>query len=175
MLYNNTAISILLQKLTKERDEALKNKKAKRAAKRRRLDEDSGHSQQEMASVEDEDHFDVRDVVVVDEDVVNEGSASLQDLLSVIHKAGLADALPQVMTLLDIAAVNPLTSVHCERVFNRMKRVISSSRSRMLQTRKEHLVFLQGEHSLLRWLATQPTFYENIVSHFKGITQKCFD
>ena len=77
----------------------------------------------------------------------------MQDLLTVIHNAGLADALPQVMILLEIAAVNPLTSVHCEKVFSRMKRVISSPRSRMLQTRKEHLVLLQVEHSLLRWLA----------------------
>eukprot|EP00794_Sanderia_malayensis_P010108 gene10108-11143_t len=176
VLYHNTAISILLQKLIKERDEALKRKMARRAAKRRRMhgDEDDGRSQQEMVSVDDEDQFEPRDDANVDEDCVNEGEASVQDLLTVIHNAGLADALPQVMILLEIAAVNPLTSVHCERVFSRMKRVISSSRSRMLQTRKEHLVLLQVEHSLLRWLVKQPSFYENIVTRFKGINQKRF-
>ena len=79
------------------------------------------------------------------------------------------------MVLLEIAAVNPLTSVHCERVFSRMKPVISSSRSRMLQTRKEHLVLLQVENCLLRWLAKQPSFYENVVTRFKGINQKGFE
>eukprot|EP00794_Sanderia_malayensis_P013225 gene13225-14582_t len=107
-------------KLIKERDEALKRKGAKRAAKRRRMhgDEDVGRSQQEMVRVEDEDEFDPRDDANVDEDCVNEGEASMQDLLTVIHNAGLADALPQVMILLEIAVVNPLTSVHCERVFS---------------------------------------------------------
>ena len=39
---------MLLQKSTKERDEALKEKRAaKRVAKQRRIDEDGGHSQQE--------------------------------------------------------------------------------------------------------------------------------
>ena len=116
----------------------------------RRIDEDGGHSQEEMVSIEDEDRFDVRDVVIVDENCVNEGEASMQDLLTVIHNSGLADALPQVMVLLEIAAVHPLTSVYCERVFSRMKQVISLSRSRMLQTRKEDLVLLQIEHNLLR-------------------------
>ena len=106
---------------------------------------------------------------------MNEGTASIQDLLSIIHKADLADGLPQVMTFFEIATVNPLTSVHCARVFSRRKRVISSSGSCMLQTRKEHLVFLQGEHSLWRWLAKQPAFYENVVTHFNGSNQKRFE
>ena len=73
VLYNNTAMSILLQKLTKERDGTLKIKEAMRAAKRRRLDEDGGHNGGQ---------FDVRDAIVLDEDFVNEGTASIQDLLS---------------------------------------------------------------------------------------------
>ena len=42
----------------------------------------------------------------------------------------------------------------------------------MLQARKEHLVMLQVEHGLLRWLSKQPNFYENIVKRFKEINQR---
>ena len=84
MLYSNKAISILLQKLTKERDEALKeNRAAKRVAKRRRIDEDGGHSQQGMVSVEEQDRFAFRDIAIVDEDCVNEEVSSMQDLSTV--------------------------------------------------------------------------------------------
>ena len=56
--------------------------------------------------------------------------------------------------------------------FSGMKRVVSASRSRMLQARKEHLVMLQVEHGLLRWLSKQPNFYENIVKRFKENNQR---
>ena len=69
-----------------------------------------------MVSVEDQDRFDVRDIAIVDEDCVNEEVSRMQDLSTGIHNAGLADTLPQVMVLIQIAAVNPLRSVHCERV-----------------------------------------------------------
>ena len=57
----------------------------------------------------------------IDVDYVREGTASIQDLLLVIKKAELEEALPEAMALLELAATMPLTSVHCERVFSRMK------------------------------------------------------
>ena len=91
-------------------------------------------------------------------ETVPEGIATIQDLLTVITSAQLEDALPQAVHLLELAVVIPLTSVHCERVFSRMKRSISRSRANILQTRKDNLVFLQVEHELLRNLAKNPSF-----------------
>ena len=69
----------------------------------------------------------------------------------VIQKADLQDALPHVVLLLELAAVViPLISVHCERVFSRMKRVVAPKRSRMIQCRKNHLVLLQVQYKILR-------------------------
>ncbi len=177
VLYENKEISVLLRKLTQERDQIVKKRKERRSAKQRRLDEANfgagvEEQQQEQVTVEDADQFEMADETFLEEEIIEEGTASLQDLLTVISNAGLEDALPQAIILLEIAAVTPLTSVHCERVFSRMKRIVSSSRSRMLQRRKEHLVFLQVEHTLLRWLSKQPGFCENIVTWFKGHNQK---
>ena len=83
-------------------------------------------------------------------------------------KACLNEALPQAMTLIELAAMTPLTSVHCERVFSKMKRVVSPARSTMNQIRKENLVPLQAEHHLLRWLARQNFFKDNVVTRFKA-------
>ena len=74
--------------------------------------------------------------------MVKEGMPTIQDLLYVIKSADLAEAFPQVVKLLELPVTTPLTSVHCERVFNHMQRVVSAARSTMLQTRKENLVFL---------------------------------
>ena len=71
------------------------------------------------------------------------------------------------MILLELAVTTPLTSVHCEPVFSRMKRVVSPARSRMVQMRKKNLVLLQVEHRLLRWLIGQPSFKDNVVRRFK--------
>ena len=101
-------------------------------------------------------------------DAVSEGTATVQDLLSVIKQAGLDEALPQAITLIELAATIPLTSVHCERVFSKMKRVVSPARSTMNQIRKENLVLLQAEHHLLRWLARQNFFKDNVVTRFKA-------
>ena len=82
------------------------------------------------------------------------------------------------MKLLELAVATPLTSVHCERVFSRMKRVVSTvspSRSRMLQKRKEMLVFLQVEHKTLRWLAGRQYFKDNVVARFKSYNQRRFE
>jgi len=123
--------------------------------------------EEEPRNVEENDEFDAGEFTELDTEFVIEGALCIQDLLTVMQETGLADALPQAMLLLDIAAVIPLTRVHCERVFSRMKRVVSASRSRMLQARKEHLVMLQIENGLLRWLSKQPNFYENIVKGLK--------
>ena len=138
-----------------------------------------------MALVEENDEFDAGEFTELDTEFVIEGALCIQDLLTVVQETGLADALPalseltwenyvhpQAMLLLEIAAVTPLTSVHCERVFSRMKRVVSASMSRMLQARMEHLVMLQVENGLLRWLSKQPNFYENIVKRFKENNQR---
>ena len=103
------------------------------------------------------------------------GAASIQDLLLVIEKAELEEALPEAMALLELAATIPLTSVHCERVFSRMKRVVSASRSRMKQNRKEQLVLLQVEHNILGWLAGQPSFKDNVVARFKEYNRRRFE
>ena len=176
VLYKNKEISLLLSKHANERDKNMKRQKAKQ----KRINEsyeaeptaDDEVTEEEPRNVEENDEFEAGDYTGLDIECVNEGALCIQDLLTVIQDTGLADALPQAMLLLEIAAVTPLTSVHCERVFSRMKRVVSASRSRMQQARKEHLVMLQVEHGLLRWLSKQPTFYENIVTRFKGKNQR---
>ena len=76
----------------------------------------------------------------------------MQELLTVVQKVELREALPQSVILLELAAVTPFTSIHCEKVFSRMKRVVSSGRATKLQKRKEMLVALQVEHKILRGL-----------------------
>ena len=125
--------------------------------------------------VEESDAFELEPDEEIDIDSVIEGSPSIQDLLTVIKKAKLEDALPQAMTLLELAATTPLTSVHCERVFSRMKRVVAPARSSMQQRRTEILVILQVEHKLLRWLARLPFFKDSVVSRFKAYNQRRFD
>ena len=75
-----------------------------------------------MVSADDTGHFDARNIVVLDEGV-NGGAASLKDLLNVIHNAGLADAPSQTAVVL-----------------SRIKQVISSSTSRIPQNGKGHLI-----------------------------------
>ena len=104
----------------------------------------------------------------IEVDAVKEKTATVQDLLFAIKNADLADALPRAMNLIQLALVTPLTSVHCEGVFSRMKHLISTARSWMLQQRKEALVFLQAEHKLLRYLAEQPSFKENAIERFES-------
>ena len=125
--------------------------------------------------VEEKDEFEIESKQGIDFDSVKEGYAGLQDLLSVIKDAELEEALPQVMTLLKLGAVTPLTSVHCERVFSRMKRVISDSRSRMKQSRKEQLLLLQVEHKILRHLNAMPNFKENVIARFKSYNARRFE
>ena len=123
-------------------------------------------------NVEEQDHFEVEEGGNLEIEMVKEGMPIIQDLLLVIKSAHLSEALPQVVKLLEIAVTTPLTSVHCERVFSRMKRVVSAARSRMLQTRKENLVFLQVEHRLLRLLEDKPSFKDNVVNRFKSMNRR---
>ncbi len=180
VLYNNEEIKILLNKVVSERD-ALVAKKKERRQKRihtsaSTAEEEDGANGGQPSNVEEADEFEIDDAGNdIDVDVVREGAASIQDLLLVIKKAELEDALPEVMTLLELAATTPLTSVHCERVFSRMKRVVSASRSRMKQNRKEQLVLLQVEHNILRWLAGQPSFKDNVVARFKEYNRRRFE
>ncbi len=127
------------------------------------------------ANVEENDEFEVEENANVELASAKEGKASIQDLLSVIKNAGLEEALPRAVPLLELVVVTPLTSVHCERVFSRMKRVVSPARSNMSQTRKENLVLLQVEHNLLRWLSRKPMFKENVVARFKGLNPRRFE
>ena len=124
--------------------------------------------------VEERDLFEVEEGGNLEIELVKEGMPTIQDLLFVIKSADLSEALPQVVKLLELAVTIPLTSVHCERVFSRMKRVVSALGSKMLQTRKENLVFLQVENRLLKLLAARPSFKDNVVSRFKTINRRRF-
>ena len=174
VLYNNKEISALLQKLVRERDALVAKKRARRHQSMRANEGTVANQGDEQTDPEEKDAFHLREIEV-DVDAVKEGKPNIQDLLSVIKRAELEDALPQAMQLLELAVVTPLTSVHCERVFSRMKRVVSPSRSRMLQKRKEMLVFLQVEHKTLRWLSGQNHFKENVIARFKSYNQRRFE
>ena len=179
VLYNSSEIALLLQKAVGERDSRLAAKKERQTRLQQTVEEVSKDAEErnrsELMDVEENDTFELEPDVEIDIDSVIEGSPSIQDLLTVIKTAKLKDALPQAMTLLELAATTPLTSVHCERVFSRMKRVVAPARSSMHQRRKEMLVILQVEHKLLRWLARQPFFKDSVVSRFKAYDQRRFD
>lgn len=108
----------------------------------------------------------IRHRTFTEDENIKEGVRSIQNLMTVIRKIGLVMHYPHAMTPMEIAAVALLTSVYCEWVFGRMQWVISSSRSRILQTRKQQLVFLQVVRSLQRSLCRHPGFYKNIVTVF---------
>lgn len=174
VLYNSTEISLLLKSLIRERDLLVQQKKAKRRRLAENCNEGTSGSEEQQQTIEERDEFEMADGESIDVESVKEGKASLQDLLMVIKKAELEEALPQAMTLLELAVATPLTSVHCERVFSRMKRVVSPARSSMLQERKEELVFLQVEHKVLRWLAEKEYFKEQVISRFKSANSARF-
>ena len=123
--------------------------------------------------VEESDAFELEADLEIDS--VIKGSPTIQDLSTVVKKAKLKVALPKAMTLLELAAATQLTSVHCERVFSQMKRIVALARSGMHQRRKGMLVMLQVEQKLLRWLARQPFFKDNVISRFKAYNQRRFD
>ena len=175
VLYNNNEISILLKKLVRERDALAAQKQARRRKRARKEVEDGADAASETEDVEERDLFEVEEGGNLEIELVKEGMPTIQDLLFVIKSADLSEALPQVVKLLELAVTIPLTSVHCERVFSRMKRVVSALRSKMLQTRKENLVFLQVENRLLKLLAARPSFKDNVVSRFKTINRRRFE
>ena len=196
VLYHNTAIATLLQKGIRERDAIVAKKKkrkqmlarqAERAAAAETIPAEGAVMHTEQAAVinaneattveqrEKNDEFEVERNENIDFEVVKEGSATIQDLRLVIKKAELEEALPHVVTLLDLAATTPLTSVHCERIFSRMRRVVAPSRSTMKQNRKEKLLFLQVEHKLLREIAANPNFKRNAISRFSSYNERRLD
>ncbi len=63
--------------------------------------------------MEDRDEFETTTGNEINLDTLKVGSAGIQDLLMVIKKADLQEALPHVVLLLELAVVIPLTSVHC--------------------------------------------------------------
>ena len=166
VIYNNQEIYLLLEKVVRERDAAILKKKERRTKNR-----DIATEVSSSETVEDVDQFEVADAREMDIEAVITGKPSIQDLLDVIRQAGLEEALPQAMKIIELAAVTPLSSVHCERVFSRMKRVVSASRSGMLQKRKETLLFLQVEQTTLRWLSEQPNVKTNVIATFKSFNQ----
>ena len=172
ILYDNTKIKILLDKIVRERDELAAKKRERRNRTKQANEEQDENEEDERSAVEVEDTFEREAGRTVDEENIKEGKPNVQDLLKVIKTAGLEEALPHAMVLLELAATTPLTSVHCERVFSRMKKVLSPSRSTMLQTRKEMLIFLQVGHAILRSLAEQPVFKDNIVNRFKSYNHR---
>eukprot|EP00794_Sanderia_malayensis_P008582 gene8582-9499_t len=136
ILYSNSEIGILLEKTVWERDQVVAKKRERRRRLKKANEEHNQNKERERNAIEDADYFERQMESTVEEDLVNEGKPTVQDLLKVIKMAGLQDALPWVMKLLELAATKPLTSVHCERVFSRMKRVVSPSRSTMLQKKR---------------------------------------
>ena len=107
--------------------------------------------------------------------LVKEGKPSLQNVLYVITKAELTDALPEAMKVIQLAVTTPLTGVHCERVVSRMKRTVSNTRVSMRQERKEMLIFLQVEHKLLRSLAKRNAFKYSVINSVKSYNRRRFD
>eukprot|EP00794_Sanderia_malayensis_P013199 gene13199-14549_t len=171
VLYHKEEISVLLQKLVRERDALVSKKKERRRrlaqAREERERQERGHPEELDTFPLAEDHIEVEQV--------KEGNPSLQDLLAVLRKAELEEALPEAVHVAQLAVTTPLTSVHCERVFSRMKRVISPARTTMLQKRKEMLVFLQVEHKILRHLASKQSSKESIVNRFKSYNRRRFE
>ena len=57
------------------------------------------NSNEERAAVETDDQFVVQDESLdIEEDFVKEGKRSIQDLLTVVQKTNLQEALPQAIT-----------------------------------------------------------------------------
>lgn len=83
--------------------------------------DDASVNAEQETTTEEHNEFEMADGNSIDVESVKEGKASLHDLFMVIKKAELEVALPQAMTLLELAVATPLTGVHCERVFSRMK------------------------------------------------------
>ena len=144
-LYNRSEISLLLQKVVREQDTIHAAKKERQARLQQKVEEASNKTGERRASmgeligaidVEESDEFELEPNLDIEIDSLKESSPSIQDLLSVIKKATLHEALPQAMALLELTATTPLTSVHCERILSQMKRVVASSRSSMQQKRK---------------------------------------
>ena len=79
-------------------------------------DSDGGAS---IPDVEEWDEYETITGNEIDFDNIKLGSAGIQDLLTFLRKAELPDALPYVASLLGLAVVMPLTSVHRERAFSR--------------------------------------------------------
>ena len=79
--------------------------------KRKRVDEERSvvgnegqeNKEQQAIDAEDLDRFEIRRRTITEDETIKEGVPSMQDLLTVIKKTGLADALPHVMTLAEIA------------------------------------------------------------------------
>ena len=125
VLYNSSEIALLLQKAVGERDNRLVAKKERQKRLQRNFEEsnkDTGERNRgEPVDIEESDAFELEADLDIEIDSVIEGSPTIQDLLTVVKKAKLEDALPQAMTLLELAATTPLTSFHCRKVFSRMK------------------------------------------------------
>ena len=130
MSYESSEISVLLQKLVGERDQLIARKKRKY----RMILSGQGRAEADEYSTAESD-VEICDQLKtvqksnIEIDAVQEKTAIVQDLLFVIKNANLADALPRAMNLILLTVIMPLTNVHCERVFSRMKHVISTARS----------------------------------------------
>ena len=149
VLYNNTEISVLLGQLVHGRDALIAKKKERKQ-----------YGQENRVELEDRAHSEDIDLFEgggdgIDEEYVKEAIPNLQDFMSVIKTAKLEEALPEAMKLIELAVTTLLRSVHCKRVFSRMKRVVPPLRSNTTQKRKEMLVFLQVKHKLLRALSNK--------------------
>ena len=168
-MYHNEEIAILLRKLVCERDALPAKKKRRKLA---RIQNPLEEAAEERGDPEEFDTFkpQEKDIEI---DLLKEGQPSLQDLLEVIKKAELEEALSEALTLIELAVTTPLTSVHCERVFSRMKRIVSPARSRM--TQKRCLYSCKLNIKTLRLLANKQSFKDSIVNRFKSYNRRRLD
>ena len=170
-----------MSKVVAERDALVAKKKERQRKRIHRYaspsEEGDGADSSQPSNVEEADEFEIDDGLGndIDVDYVREGAASIQDLPLVIRKAELEEVLPEAMALLELAPKKPLTGVYGERVFSRLKRVFSASRSRMKQNRTEQLVLLQVEENTLGWVTGQPSFKDKVVVRFKEFNRRRFE
>ena len=132
VLYNNREIKILLDRRIKERDAIVARQKARQ---QEAAEIAAGTTTERVDGSADSEETDtcVGQSEEVEVGLVKEGKPSLQDLLYVIKKAELKDALPEAMKVIQLPVTTPLTSVHCKRAFSRMKCIVSNTRVSMRQ------------------------------------------
>jgi hypothetical protein len=100
------------------------------------------------------------------------GVVDCATLLEIFFECKLYEPLPHVCTLLIFGVTIPITSGSCERHFSVLKRVKNYQRNTMNQPRLKQLMMLSTEKSIVRYLATKPDFYDNIIDVFANMKDR---